>query len=151
MALSDYPQELVEQARQTCLELSADPVDDETLERICRMTTEMLQTSAEIAANGVTFDPEVVERLRREVERDQDFIMSPDLKPGEMVLHAAGKEVIRINDDGKIFVNGRLAATDHDVVQGIRAFLMQTGYSSSAWKDLESYGVPKTRYDRLDD
>ena len=41
-----------------------------------------------------------------------------------------GDEILRLCDNGDIFVHGRLAENDREVVEGLRAFLKNTGHIS---------------------
>lgn len=42
---------------------------------------------------------------------------------GDMILYAAGREMIRLTSNGDIYVKGRLVTNDVDVVDGMRELL----------------------------
>jgi hypothetical protein len=41
---------------------------------------------------------------------------------------AQGKEMLKFMPNGDVFIHGRLAANDMEIVEGIREFLKATGY-----------------------
>jgi len=46
-----------------------------------------------------------------------------DPQPAHVSIWAGGREMIRVEPDGRFYVEGRLVATDLEVYQGFRALL----------------------------
>jgi len=51
-----------------------------------------------------------------------------NLNENSLTFSTFGAEVIRFDPDGKIFIQGRLAESDKEVVDAFRSFLRDQGY-----------------------
>jgi hypothetical protein len=65
------------------------------------------------------------------------------IEEGEMVFSVKSGEVLRFKANGDIYVKGRLAENDKEVVEGIRAFLKAP--------DPKSLNKARSRFERLSD
>jgi hypothetical protein len=59
-----------------------------------------------------------------------DLTINSDIKPTAL-LHFSdrdGREIMRIEEDGRIYVKGRLVQTDEEVNDGLKEFLTSHGF-----------------------
>jgi hypothetical protein len=56
------------------------------------------------------------------------FSVSPETSNSLLELRQENNEVLRFEHDGRVFINGRLAITDNEIVDGLRRFLRDAGY-----------------------
>ncbi|MFD1179229.1 hypothetical protein ACFQ3W_23450 [Paenibacillus puldeungensis] len=56
---------------------------------------------------------------------------TPDKNPILTICSKGGKEILRFDPSGDIFVHGKLVENDKEVVQGFRKFLVDQGYLGS--------------------
>ncbi len=84
------------------------------------------------------------------------FVIPQRLQANSVSFSTGNGEVIRLEDNGDIYIRGKLVENDLDVVKGFRAFLVGCGHASAAWtpQDLggNSAEVPDapSRFERLD-
>lgn len=53
-------------------------------------------------------------------DEDIEYVSSSS---GALVFEVGGKEVLRFNPDGSVFVNGKLNSVDDDIYDAVRAYL----------------------------
>jgi hypothetical protein len=63
---------------------------------------------------------------------------------GNLIIMVGGVEMIRLEPNGEIFVRGKLADTDPDVVNGLRSLLDQSKATHHASETILSCGITKT-------
>jgi hypothetical protein len=54
---------------------------------------------------------------------DDEEIEYISASSGALIFEVAGKEVLRFNPDGSVFVNGQLNSVDDDIYDAVRAYL----------------------------
>lgn len=59
---------------------------------------------------------------------EEPLTFKPNVDTSLLQFNAHGKEMLRFMPNGDIFVYGRLADNDMEVVEGIKAFLKDSGY-----------------------
>lgn len=95
-------------------------------------------------------NPNQLQGGRRPQARPPLVSVLPPLSHGEFSLGAAGKEVLRFDAKGQIFVQGRLVTTDLEIVKGLRRFLHAGGFLHDPEIRSEEQMAPGSRFDRED-
>ena len=60
--------------------------------------------------------------------RDWNTITTADPEPQYIDFRVNGDLMLQLSSDGNIYVQGRLATNDMEVVEGMRRFLQQSGH-----------------------
>jgi len=66
-----------------------------------------------------------------DVQSEAPLLIKGTMVSSLLQFNAHGKEMLRFMPNGDVFVYGRLAANDMEIVEGIKCFLKDSGYIKS--------------------